>query len=722
LPAAVSSLTYQQGNNPTNTNFRIRGIGTALFDQGVEGDVSVVVDGVVAARQTQDFFDLADVDRVEVLSGPQGTLFGPNSAAGLINVITAAPSWAFGAKASIEAAQPGQYRADATVTGPLSDVVAARLTGYYDDIGGYIRNVATGRALNGGENAGVRGKLQWNPLEGLEVLASADYYRNNSTCCQGILIATTNANLAKLLLPVVVSESNHEINDEGLSYANTWQQTFSLRADWTLTDATLTSITAYQKFSAINNVEVDALYNPQPIYVGATGGTNFSQFNLNRGVTTVGQLSQELRAASPVERPLSYVAGVYYMRFTVDRAFQRRAAYCAAGAPAQLGATCAPSLWVSAASSATETASQVAAFAQSDLRLASRWKLSAGLRVQHEQIAESGQQLGPIDSGDVAFGSKATAPAGASDSDTTVTGKAALQYEFSPHTQSYASYTRGYKGPGYDIEITADFGNERPIEPESVNAYEIGLKTESLDRRLSLSGALFFAGYKNLQVQVNQSNPATGLILYVPANAGSATTQGVELQSEFHPTEPLAIDLSATYSHARVDIDGVNCPVQFQASAPVVGIGAPAPVNSCYRQQTRTASGALATSGPLQNVRDGWLPASPEWHIDIASRYTFLRARWTGVVQIAAEYQSAQQFAIEQDPGLIQHSYTLVNPSVWFGADQDRLRLTFFVKNLFDQHYFTSLTRGAVADPLATLAYIPKDAYRYFGVTLDLHL
>ncbi len=92
LPAAVSSLNYQQGNNPTNTNFNIRGIGTALFDQGVEGDVSVVLDGVVAARQTQDFLDLVDVDRVEVLSGPQGTLFGPNSTAGVISIVTADPA------------------------------------------------------------------------------------------------------------------------------------------------------------------------------------------------------------------------------------------------------------------------------------------------------------------------------------------------------------------------------------------------------------------------------------------------------------------------------------------------------------------------------------------------------------------------------------------------------------------------------------------------------
>lgn len=155
----------------------------------------------------------------------------------------------------------------------------------------------------------------------------------------------------------------------------------------------------------------------------------------------------------------------------------------------------------------------------------------------------------------------------------------------------------------------------------------------------------------------------------------------------------------------------------------MIGVGAAAPINSCYRQQTLTPAGAVATSGPLQNVRGGRLPASPEWRIDVAPGYMFVRGgSWSGTAQLAAEYESAQQFAIEQDPGLIQRAYILVNPSVWFSWDQDRLRLTFFVKNLFDQHYFTALTRGADADPLAVLAYLPKDAYRFWGVSLNLHL
>ncbi len=145
-------------------------------------------------------------------------------------------------------AEYGEYRAGGSVTGPISDTVAARLTGYYDDVGGYIRDVATGNELNASDKRGVRGKLEWQPFEQLDVLASADYYNSDSTCCQGVLISTANANLAKLELPVGVSDSNHEINDESLSYANTSQQIFSLRANLALSTAVLTSITAYQKF------------------------------------------------------------------------------------------------------------------------------------------------------------------------------------------------------------------------------------------------------------------------------------------------------------------------------------------------------------------------------------------------------------------------------------------------------------------------------------------
>src|SRR5262249_40196831 len=149
----------------------------------------------------------------------------------------------------------------------------------------------------------------------------------------------------------------------------------------------------------------------------------------------------------------------------------------------------------------------------------------------------------------------------------------------------------------------------------------------------------------------------------------------------------------------------------------------PTPSNSCYRQQTLGASGALLTSGPLQNVHGGLLPASPEWSANWVSRYAVPFGRgWSAGVQLALEYQSSQQFAIEQDPGLVQPAYTLVNPSVWVSAAEDRLRLTVFVKNVLDQRYYVSASRGVVADPLAVQAYLPKDAQRYWGASFELHL
>src|SRR5262245_53075043 len=145
LVKAVPSLTFQAGNNPSNNSFRIRGVGTSLFSLGVEPSVSVVVDGVVQSRQSQNFTDFADIERVEVLRGPQGTLFGKNATAGVINIITARPTRDLLIKSSLTAAQDDEYRASGTLSGPITDTLRARLNVFYNDVGGYHTNAANGR-------------------------------------------------------------------------------------------------------------------------------------------------------------------------------------------------------------------------------------------------------------------------------------------------------------------------------------------------------------------------------------------------------------------------------------------------------------------------------------------------------------------------------------------------------------------------------------------------
>ncbi|KAK0331620.1 hypothetical protein LTR94_028201, partial [Friedmanniomyces endolithicus] len=175
LVAAVPSLTYTQGNNVSNSTFRVRGIGTTLFNQGSESSVSTVIDGVVMARQAQGFVDLADLERVEVLRGPQGTLFGKNATAGVISVVTARPTDRFTARADATIAELDEYRIKGTMSGPLTDRLRARVSGFYNDVGGHITNVANGRDTNGFKSWGLRGKLDWDATDNLNFLATLDY-------------------------------------------------------------------------------------------------------------------------------------------------------------------------------------------------------------------------------------------------------------------------------------------------------------------------------------------------------------------------------------------------------------------------------------------------------------------------------------------------------------------------------------------------------------------
>ena len=180
LVRAVPSLSFQPNGT---SSFRIRGVGTALLSQGVEPAVALVVDGVVARRGAQGLIDLADIERIEVLRGPQGTLFGKNATAGVINIVTEAPTRQFGGKFDLTVAEGDELRAKASVSGPLGDGVTARLGGFSTRVGGLLKNLNNGSRQYGIESYGMRGKVRWAPSERVDVNFTGDYKRVDTNCC-----------------------------------------------------------------------------------------------------------------------------------------------------------------------------------------------------------------------------------------------------------------------------------------------------------------------------------------------------------------------------------------------------------------------------------------------------------------------------------------------------------------------------------------------------------
>lgn len=716
LTNLTPSLTFTEGAHPANKNFRIRGIGTAVFGQGLEPSVSVVVDGIVLARAAQGFSDLADIERVEVLRGPQGTLFGKNSIGGVVNVVTKRPSTAFEADMDVTVAEENEYRVRGSVSGPLSESVGARLTGYYNDVDGHIRNVVANRDVNGHEDLGFRGKLEWDPTDRLNLLFMADYRENDTTCCSSQMISVVNPLLAQLVSPVVASFNNRDEADNRIATSSTEQATFSVEANYELDALTLTSLSAYQDFFVENDQPVDRLNTPVPLYLPVTNGS----FDINDGSIDIQQFTQEFRVTSPGQQAFNYVAGLYFLDMDLDRGFERRVGNCApGGAPAQFGQPCiVPQFRSQAGFLANTTTRNVALFGQTDFALVGNLSGLAGARFQYEEITYDGRRTADrVVAGDLPLpGFSPSSGSGKSD-DTVLTGKLGLQYEFSVNAQTYLTWSTGYKGAGYEVEFATIFEDQEPIKPEEAKAWELGYKAQLFDGLLSLNTALFHAEYEDLQVQANRGNPDLGIVRFATTNAGSATTQGVEIELAFRPLGGLSLSGGATYLDSSVDIDGLNCPLSVQAAAPVL-VGAH-PINQCYRP--------AAAANPIQNVRDGSLPSSPKWRGNVTARYDFdvPGSNWSSFVQLAANAQSKMNFVIEQDPLTVHDSYTIVDASIGLRDQSQRYRLTLFVKNLFDEHYLTSMARAttlttASVTPDNLTGTVPKEANRYFGATFGV--
>jgi iron complex outermembrane recepter protein len=721
LVQMVPALNYQPGNNPTNSTFRIRGVGTALFGQGTESSVSLVVDGVVQARQAQSFADLADIERIEVLEGPQGTLFGKNATGGVINVITAQPDHTFGGAAAATIAAQDEYRLKGTVTGPINDTLAYRVSGYYNNAGGWIHDIATGGDYGGTRSYGWRGKLSWDATDRLNVLLAAEYRDSYHDCCHIFPIVLVNPTLIALYRPLVVTRDNTSNEENVHSDSDSQQITTSLTATYELEWAELTSISAFQSFHLRNNVDVDSLDTPTPIFVGLQT-PNYGKFDVNGGSVDLGNFTQEVRLASRDHARVGYVAGLYYSTLLLNRPFQFRRAVCLTG---ELGEPCAAPIYQSAADNAHLNSGTFAAFGQVEYPLSGALQLIGGVREQRDRIFSRGITYTPSHAADASYPGYTTNWGGAGFTNIATSGKAGLQYGFSRNSQAYATYTRGYKGVGAMTEISSNWTQLTPILPETVDAYEVGYKGRLFGGHLVVAADAFLARYDNLQVQANRSNFITGTNNFVPTNAGSSRTRGLELQLTYRPGRQFSLDASIIYDEATFDMNGLDCPLQFQAAAPVIAPGGPRPINTCYNPQTHDGAGALVDSGPIQDVRDRRLPASPLWRGMLSARYErSLAGNLEGFAQVDVTAQSAVQMALEQDPLLVQPAYALTNLTLGVRPPNERYQVTFFVRNVFDRRYFTTLVHtldlAGTANPYDVFAWRPKDASRYVGGTVSV--
>lgn len=671
----VPTLNFRKSGTSINQSLFLRGVGTSTFSVAGEPSISTVVDGVVYSRAGEAFSDLVDIDRLEVLRGPQGTLFGKNASAGVVNIVTRRPGRDFGGFAEAAYYTGGdEYRARLGVDLPFSDTVRSRVTGFYGQYDGNIFNRTTGERVNGYERYGVRAMVVADPTPDLSFTLIGDYREAKDDCCAE-LIGTTPNNAAASVLPPALGDETRDVAQNLVTATNETSWGVSLQADWTLGGQTITSITSYREY---DNEEIrDGDWLDQP-YVGL--------IQLHDIGPQVGDtFTQELRLTSPQNQLIEYVAGAYYSRAYTERTFTRNDIVCSrTPAPTVLTPCSAPGTVITRPTGTANfgsTFKNFALFGQATLNIAESFRLIGGLRYTTDQLEVFHRRITPLAGPGIApsFG-----PFRGKTTNDNWSGKAGAQFDIVPESTLYATYARGYKGPAFNVFFNLNANGTNVIEPETADSFEVGLKNTLLDGGLVVNLAAYYAKYKNYQA--NNPDIVAGVLVTRFTNAGDISTRGVELDIIFRPVDDLNISGGVAYTDARVD-------------------------------QFRVPSNGVVTGVVPAGTQLGY---APEWKGSLAADYT-IRTGGAIDLQLGAQgsYQSSQISQFDANAAVRAATtidgYGLLDLSLSVLDVAERFRLTAQVKNVFDTSFASAITAGGPGGSFRYL--IPREADRYFGVT-----
>ena len=718
LGQAVASLNFKRGTANVNSAIAIRGIGTQTFASGAEPSVSAVIDGVVYGRSGMATQEFADVDRIEVLRGPQGTLFGKNASVGALNITTANPGDKLDVRASAAYYDRNEFRINGTVSGPLASNVRALVSGFYGSYDGNIRNVFDNSWVNGYKHWGIKAKIIAE-LGDVKLTLAADHSHNKDNCCADVLgQVIPNTQFSNVFLPAqlpnVPQFGNKSVNNNFTPGTIDTNHGLSLTVDWKLGEHTLTSISAYREWKneQLRDGDFGAVGNSYVAVAGHTAANAASQMIDQRddGALDFNQYSEELRLTSPSGRPIEYVLGGFYWHTKEDDTFTRSDTFCsdstlAVDATGFQPCSTAPgaSTFVTSSGPASWTTkfNNVAGFGQATWTVTPALKVIAGLRYTHDEVEYAitrtnvtngtGASLFPGIQSPFTYSEKTSANG--------VSGKAGLQYQVSPDFMTYFSYSRGYKGPAlnvfYSENKTATSDNTGPIAPERSNALELGFKSKLFDHRLTLNAAIYRQVLDNFQAN---SFVTQGVQTFVTlTNAGRVRAQGIELDFSLRPVD--GFTLSGSYTYNEGTIRAYNC-------------------NASVLTAAQLATCTAHNGKPLPFAPKHRLTLNADWLLPFSAQLPFNLRLGTNL-----SYSSRTNFDIDQTPLAQQAPYALLDASVTLQSKDERWSLAVLGKNLTDKYYTSFVTPSG--NGVTALSYqrlqVPRDAERYFGVRVAYH-
>jgi len=591
----------------------IRGISTQLTPIGNDSNVAMYLDGVYQASQADATFDLPDVQRVEVLKGPQGTLFGRNATGGAIQVFTLDPQQTFNGKLSASYGNFNDTMFSGFVTGPMAPGVSASLSGYFRENDGYDHNILDGKPIGALDSRLVRGKVLIEPTDALSILATAYYSRreDGSAYAGSPLDGNTEAST----VPGAVY--GLKPFDVALRYPPTFDLTSyggSVKATLNTAAGTLTSITGYtgDRFYAV--LEADYAYTPDVGAVYYTSGKESA-------------FSEEINFASNTFGGFSYIAGLYYN--------DSYGLYD----PNHLTNSYPPGAY-NLDVDAKQSARAGAAFGEATYAVTDKFKIVGGLRYSIETRELTGQ----------------TVPAGAQANLDSVVGsfnndkltpRASLEYALTEDKNLYFTYSKGFKSGAFNTNVTSPPGQR--VAPENVTAYEVGVKGKS--GPLDFSAAAFYYDYSD--IQVSAFGLVNGILISTIQNAAAARIYGSELNAAIHLNRHFSVStgislLSAKYTSfpaASVTVpiggDVGNSTILENMSGKELVKAPEATVSASAAYVTEFAGGNLDLSGTLYysdryffdsgdrisqpsyttvDARIGWSPNNSPWTFSVYGR------------------------------------------------------------------------------------------------------
>jgi iron complex outermembrane receptor protein len=694
LKSLVPSLNIRKTNTPLNQAIFLRGIGTINFAIAAQPSVAYVLDGVVYSSAGEAFGDLYDVDRIEVLRGPQGTLFGKNSSAGVVNVVSQMPGYAFGGYLDVGWFEGNEKRVRAAVDAPLSPTLRTRTTVAWGSFDGYIKNISTtpaGGKTNGYDHKGIRTIWKAEVSDNTQLTFIADYRDSDDNCCVEVIgQAPTGVNgpaLTRLLNTNFRGYATREVRQdfEMRSTEKAWG--VSLQADVSLGTSVFTSITAYRTWDSVEYREGDWLDTP-----AAYVGNAFAQVH-DYGPQETSTFSQELRLAGLSDWG-EYVIGAYYSKTNADRFFRRDTVVCRSttSAPDATGlAPCLPGSSViekpSASAQFGADFKTYAVFADGVYKVSDNWKLIGGLRWTRDDISYHHlYNFSPVPGPGIrSRAGGGTEFLSGSNSSSQISGRAGVQWKINDDVMSYLTYSRGYKGPAFNVFFNMGPNNTRVIEAETANSIELGFKSSFADGHVLLSGAAFSTKYDNFQA--NNFIFINNVLVTTLTNAGQVKTEGVEFDILARPTRNFSLSGGIVYADARV--------VRFP-----VPPGAP--------------------PGTQPSVRSGTqLPLAPKWKASLSGEYTFEFAGFNFTPGLVYSYQTEQWSDLNEPADVRIPAYGTLDLTFAFWDKGDRYRLTFIGRNIFDRDYVLLATRNGPGG--VPRLQIPRDADRYFGMQFRMN-